>query len=145
MPDGRFCGCGNQGCLEAYAGARHIIERTLEKIEAGRKSSLTRGEDLTVKDISEAAHTGDELAIEILADTGRYIGIALASIAHILNPQMAIIGGGIADAGEKLLFEPIRAEVNKRAMDIPAQTMQIVKAKLGNEAGIVGSAMLAFQ
>ena len=145
MPDGRFCGCGNQGCLEAYAGARHIIERTLAKIEAGRKSSLTQQEDLTTKDISEAAHAGDELAIEILADTGRYIGIALTSIAHILNPQMAIIGGGIAEAGEKLLFEPIRAEVNKRAMDIPAQTMEIVKAKLGNEAGIVGAAMLAFQ
>ena len=58
---------------------------------------------------------------------------------------MAIIGGGIAEAGEKLLFEPIRAEVSKRAMDIPAQTMRIVKAQLGNDAGLVGAAMLAFQ
>lgn len=147
MPDGRFCGCGNQGCLEAYAGARHIVERTVQRIDAGGKSSLTQTKlsELTPKQISEAAGAGDELAVEILAETGRYIGIALTSIAHILNPQMAVIGGGIAEAGEKLLFEPIRAEVKKRAMDIPAQAMQIVKAKLGNEAGVVGSAILAFK
>ncbi|MCZ6676438.1 MAG: ROK family protein [Candidatus Poribacteria bacterium] len=146
IPDGRFCGCGNQGCLEAYAGARHIVERTIQKIESGRRSSLTHClSDLTPKRISEAAQTGDELAVEILAETGRYIGIALTSVAHILNPQMAIIGGGIAEAGEKLLFEPIRAEVSKRAMDIPAKTMRIVKAQLGNDAGLVGAAMLAFQ
>ncbi len=149
MPDGRLCGCGNLGCLEAYAGARHIVERTIRHIHLSRRSSnltekVSNLFDLTPKLISESAQAGDELAIEILAETGRYIGIALASIAHILNPQMAIIGGGIAEAGEKLLFEPIRAEVKKRAMDIPAQTMQIVKARLGNDAGLVGSAMLAF-
>ena len=130
--------------MEAYASARHIVERTIQKIESRKQSTLTKQQDLTPKLIAEAAQAGDELAIEILAETGRYIGIALTSIAHILNPQMAIIGGGIAEAGEKLLFEPIRAEVKKRAMDIPAETMKIVKAKLGNEAGLVGAAMLAF-
>ena len=147
-PDGRYCGCGNQGCLEAYAGAKNIVERTQEKIAAGRSTTLAFvtnvGTSLTPRMIAEAAQAGDELAIEIFAETGRYIGIALTSIAHILNPQIAIIGGGIAEAGEKLLFEPIRAEFSKRAMDIPAQ-MKIVKAHLGNDAGIVGAAMLAFE
>ncbi|MXV72991.1 ROK family protein [Candidatus Poribacteria bacterium] len=146
-PDGRYCGCGNQGCLEAYAGAKNIVERTQEKITTGRSTTLaaaaTAGTALTPRMIAEAAQAGDELAIEIFAETGRYIGIALTSIAHILNPQIAIIGGGIAEAGEKLLFEPIRTELSKRAMDIPAQ-MTIVKAHLGNDAGIVGAAMLAF-
>ena len=147
-PDGRYCGCGNQGCLEAYAGAKNIVERTKEKIEAGRRtilvSTTTDEASLTPRKIAEAAQAGDELAIEVFAETGRYIGIALTSIAHILNPQIAIIGGGIAEAGEELLFEPIRAELSKRAMDIPAR-MKVVKAHLGNDAGIVGSAMLALE
>ena len=147
-PNGRYCGCGNQGCLEAYAGAKNIVERTQAKIETGQQTILAEategGESLTPRQIAEAAQSGDQLAMEIFAETGRYIGIALTSIAHILNPQIAIIGGGIAEAGEKLLFEPIRAELAKRAMDIPAQ-MKIVKAYLGNDAGIVGAAMLAFE
>ena len=145
-PNGRVCGCGNPGCLEAYAGAKNIVQRIAEKVEAGRSSSLTApmkdSVALTPRMIAEAAEAGDELAIEIFAETGQYIGIALTSIAHILNPQIAIIGGGIAEAGETLLFEPIRKELSKRAMDIPAR-MKIVKAHLGNDAGIVGAAMLA--
>ena len=139
-PDGRYCGCGNQGCLEAYAGAKNIIERTEEKIEAGRKTILSA--PFTPRQIASAAQAGDPIAIEVFLETARYIGIALTSIAHILNPQVAIIGGGIAEAGEKLLLEPIRAELSKRAMDIPAR-MKIVPAQLGNNAGIVGAAMLA--
>jgi glucokinase len=147
-PSGRYCGCGNQGCLEAYAGAKNIVERTQEKIETGRSTILapatTDGVSLTPRKIAEAAQAGDQIAVEIFAETGRYIGIALTSIAHILNPQIAVIGGGIAEAGEELLFEPIRAELSKRAMDIPAR-MKVVKAHLGNDAGIVGSAMLALE
>ena len=147
-PDGRYCGCGNQGCLEAYAGAKNIVERFQEKMATGRSTTLATatnaGTTLTPRMIAEAAQAGDELAIEIFAETGRYIGIALTSIAHILNPQIVIIGGGIADAGEKLLFEPLRAELSKRVMDIPGQ-MKIVKARLGNDAGIVGAAMLALE
>ncbi len=142
-PDGRSCGCGNRGCLEAYAGAKNIVERTQLEIERGRKTDLAPSPDLTPERIAAAAAAGDKLAIEIFAETGKYIGVALTSIAHILNPQIAIIGGGIAAAGEKLLFEPIRAEFDKRTMDIPAQ-MEIVKARLGNSAGIVGAAKLAF-
>ncbi len=145
-PNGRYCGCGNHGCLEAYAGAKNIVERTQEKIETGSSTVLTDittvGVPLTPRRIAEAAQAGDHLAIEVFAETGRYIGVALTSIAHILNPQIAVIGGGIAEAGEGLLFAPIRTEVSKRAMDIPAR-MKIVKARLGNNAGIVGAAMLA--
>ncbi len=141
-PNGRKCGCGNRGCLEAYAGARHIIERTQEQIVSGRKTCMNP-EELTPKKIASAASAGDELALEIFSETGRLIGIALTSIAHILNPQIAIIGGGISAAGEELLFQHIRKEFNKRAMDIPGK-MQIVPAKLGNDAGLVGAAMLAY-
>ncbi len=141
-PNGRKCGCGNRGCLEAYAGARHIIERTQMQIVSGRKTSMNP-EALTPKTIAFAASEGDELALEIFSETGRLIGIALTSIAHILNPQIAVIGGGISAAGEELLFQHIRKEFNKRVMDIPGK-MQIVPAKLGNDAGLVGAAMLAY-
>lgn len=142
QPNGRKCGCGNHGCLEAYAGARHIVERTQQQIADGRKTCLDP-EVLTPKQIAEAATSGDKLALDIFLETGKYIGIALTSIAHILNPQIAIIGGGIAAAGENLLFQHIREEFKKRAMDIPGG-MQIVPAKLGNDAGLVGAAMLAY-
>ena len=145
--NGRLCGCGNYGCLEAYVGRHYIIERTRRKIVVeGRYSSLEGNlNDLTPKIVSDAAKKGDEVAVDIFVKTGKYIGVALTSLAHILNPEMAIIGGGIADAGEKLLFEPIRSELKKRAMDTNADSMRIVKAHLGNQAGLVGAAMLVFQ
>ena len=146
--DGRLCGCGNYGCLEAYVGRDQIVERTRAKIIKSASCSPileAQMDSLTPKIIAEAAAKGDELAIEIFTETARYIGIALTSFAHILNPQMAIIGGGVSSAGEKLLFEPIRAEVRKRAMDTNAESLQIVSAKLGNQAGLVGAAMLAQQ
>lgn len=141
-PNGRKCGCGNRGCLEAYAGARHIVERTQQKIVDGRKTGLNL-ENLTPKKIANAASAGDELALDIFSETGRLIGVALTSIAHILNPQIAIIGGGISAAGENLLFQHIRQEFKERTMDIPSE-MEIVPAKLGNDAGLVGAAMLAY-
>ncbi len=142
QPKGRKCGCGNTGCLEAYAGAKGIVERTQQLIAEGKKTSLNHDE-LTPKQIANAANDGDKLAVEIFSETGRYIGIALTSIAHILNPQIAIIGGGIAAAGESLLFQHIRKEFKQRTMDIPSD-MEIVPAKLGNQAGLVGAAMLAY-
>lgn len=142
QPNGRKCGCGNKGCLEAYAGAKGIVERTQQRIAEGKKTSLAYDE-LTPKQIANAANDGDKLAVEIFSETGRYIGIALTSIAHILNPQIAIIGGGIAAAGESLLFQHIRKEFKQRTMDIPSE-MEIIPAKLGNQAGLVGAAMLAY-
>lgn len=141
-PNGRRCGCGNKGCLEAYAGARHIVERTQQRIVAGTKTCLNPAE-LTPKQIASAALAGDELALDIFAETGKLIGVALTSIAHILNPQIAIIGGGISAAGENLLFQHIRKEFKERTMDIPGE-MVIVPAKLGNDAGLVGAAMLPY-
>ncbi len=141
QPNGRKCGCGNRGCLEAYVGAKHIVQRTRQNITSGQKSCLNP-DVLTPKQIAFAAEAGDKLAEEVFAETGRFIGIALTSIAHILNPEIAIIGGGIAGAGEKLLFQHIREEFRKRTMGIPSQ-MEIVPAKLGNDAGLIGAAMLA--
>ena len=146
-PGGRLCGCGNYGCLEAEVGTAGLIARTIEAIVVdGRRSILEESlEGLTPRKIAEAANIGDTLAIDIFADTGRYIGVVFASVANFLNPEMAVIGGGVSAAGEDLLFRHIRREVKLRAMDVPAESMQVVQAKLGNDAGMVGAATLALQ
>lgn len=145
--DGALCGCGNYGCLEAYVGRDRIIERTREKIiKHGKKSILAdQLDNLTPKIIADAADRGDDVAIEIFTETGRYIGVTATTIAHLLNPEMIIIGGGISAASEDLLFGPIRETVKRRAMDTNAESLRIVRAKLGNLAGLVGSAMLAMK
>ncbi|MBM3215673.1 ROK family protein [Candidatus Poribacteria bacterium] len=146
LPDGRQCGCGNFGCLEAMVGTAGLIERTRAKMSAGARSRLLANiDDLTPRMIADAAKEGDGVALDIFAETGRYIGIILGSIANLLNPEMAVIGGGISAAGEEILFRHIRDEARRRAMDTPADTMRIVPAALGNDAGMAGAATLAFQ
>lgn len=146
LPDGRRCGCGNEGCLEALVGTAGLLERTRAKIQGGTPSQLSADLDrLTPRRIADAAKAGDRVALEIFAESGRYIGIVLASVANFLNPEMAIIGGGISAAGEEILFRHIREEIRRRAMDLPAQAMRVVPAALGNEAGMAGAATLVFQ
>jgi glucokinase len=129
-------------------GNRHISGEMRSMIKAGRRSSLTRmtGRDLsliTPEMISIAAKKGDRASIELWGKIGRRIGTTLAGIVNLLNPEMIIIGGGVAEAGE-LLFGPVREAVKKRAMKIPGGAVKIVKAKLGNDAGVIGAAALFF-
>jgi glucokinase len=146
VPDGRRCGCGNYGCLESLVGTAGLLERTRAKIQAGARSRLLANlDDLTPRMIADAAKAGDSVALDIFAESGRYIGIVLGSIANLLNPEIAVIGGGISAAGEDILFRHIRDEVNRRAMDVPAQTMRVIPAALGNDAGMAGAATLVFQ
>lgn len=144
--DGPRCGCGSYGCLERYVGNAHIVERAVKAIQGGRRSlikKLVKGKltAITPRIIFHAAHQGDGLAEEIWEETGRYIGIALSGVINLLNPEMIVIGGGVAQVG-KLLFAPIRRTVKERAMSIPAGKVKIVPAKLGEDAGLVGAGML---
>jgi glucokinase len=149
VPDGPMCGCGNFGCLEALVGKAGLIERALQAITAqGRSTSLeARLDELKKLDddapqwIAQAAAEGDAVAQEIFADTGRYIGTVLGSLANLINPQIAVIGGGISRAGDAL-FPHIEREVRARAMKQPADTIRVVPAEHGNDAGMLGSAAL---
>lgn len=144
--DGPRCGCGSYGCLERYVGNAYIVDKAVKAIAGGRRSLIKKlaGGDLTTitpRIISQAARQGDGLAKEIWEETGRYIGIALSGVVNFLNPEMIVIGGGVAQAG-KILFEPIRKTVKERAMRIPAGKVKIVPAKLGEDAGLIGAGML---
>ena len=147
-PHGRLCGCGNSGCWEAMAGRDAIIERAWRRLQTGQASALLGLADgllgnITPVLIARAAQDGDVLAREVLEETGMWVGIGVANLIQLYNPEVMIIGGGISQAGD-LLFEPILRTVNWRAQMVPACTACIVPAALGDDAGIFGGAVLVF-
>ena len=146
MDDGPRCSCGNYGCVEALCGAPGISLRARQAIESGAESmigQLVEGDlgRITPKVIYDAAVAGDELAQKVMDDTGKYIGIAMAGAVNIINPELLIIGGGVAAAGEMLIGR-IRTEIKKRAMGIQGEMVKVVAAQLGEDAGLIGAAML---
>ena len=146
--DGPECNCGSWGCIEAYASAPNTVRRALEGIKAGRQTSLKAvmdsGEEITAKGIYEAAVAGDDFARETIEATGRYLGIAIASFVNIFNPELVVLFGGLAGAGE-MIFEPARQEVERRAAKPASDTVKIVPAMLGGQAGIIGAAGCALR
>lgn len=143
--DGPLCSCGNYGCVEAFCGAPGITRRAKEAIGAGRESRILEMagemEEINPRIIYEAAVAGDPLAQEIMDDTGKYIGIAMAGVVNIINPELLVVGGGVAQAGEMLIGR-IRDEIKKRAMIKQAALVKVVAAQLGEDAGLIGAAML---
>ncbi|MDH4131433.1 MAG: ROK family protein [Gemmatimonadota bacterium] len=141
---GRRCKCGNYGCIEAYASGPNIALRAVEAIQSGGQStlpSLVRGElsQVTAQTVYDAAHAGDELALEVVRDTAKYLGAAVASLINIFNPEAIVIVGGVTRAGESL-FEPLRREVARRAFKPAVQVCRIVPGELTGEAGVYGAA-----
>ena len=147
--DGPKCGCGNLGCLEAYAPAIGIIRRTKEALGKNKKSLIYKliGGDLsrvTPAVVTQAARKGDRLAGKIWDDTGFYLGSAIANYVNIFNPEIVVLTGGLTGAGN-LLFKPMWKTVRKRAFRGPVNKLRIVTGKLPDDAGAVGAAKTAFQ
>jgi glucokinase len=147
-PDGRRCQCGNHGCWEAMAGRDAIIERAHRLLQTGRPSSLGAETNfdlnkITPALIAQAANNGDALAREVLDETAMWVGIGVANLIQLYNPEILIIGGGISQAGD-LLFGTIRRTANWRGKMVPATEVKIVPAALGDDAGIYGGAVLVF-
>jgi glucokinase len=143
-PDGPECCCGSRGCFEVLAAKRPIINRALAKLDEGRSSTLQAlpADEITPAVIVGAAKEGDELACEVVEETAYYIGLGLTNAINLLNPEMIIVGGGIALAGD-ILLEPVRRTVTKRALPFSAEVCRIVAAQLGDDAGVIGAATLA--
>ena len=149
VPGGRRCECGNFGCLEAVAAKEAMVEHALRRLAAGRESlldTLTGGDDdkLTPRLLAEAAAEGDAVALEVLAEIGMYVGIAICNALILVDPDLVLIGGGIAAAGEPL-FGPIRRTVQHRARLSEFDPAKIIPTELGNEAGIYGAAALVWE
>ena len=142
--NGRKCKCGNYGCLEQYASGPAIALRAVEGIEAGAETVLVemvngRMDDITAATVYEATMQGDAYATEVMKDTAKFLGAGVASIINVLNPEMVVIAGGVTRAGDTL-FEPLRAEVRRRAFRSAQECCRIVPAELPGTAGVVGSA-----
>lgn len=144
MHDGPICGCGDTGCLEAFASGPAIVAMAEEYILGGKSTKyreMANGNDITPFIVAEAAKAGDAVAKRIFTRMGEYIGIGMASVVNLLNPEKIIIGGGVADAGD-ILLNPLQETIKNRAMKIAGETVEVVPAQLGNTAGVIGASLL---
>jgi glucokinase len=141
--NGRRCGCGNDGCLEAYASGPAIARRAVEAIEAGAVSAMAEkaGDNsrITAQTVFQCAADGDPLADELVRDTARYLGVGIANMLNILNPEIVVVCGGVTKAGDHL-FVPLRREVSRRAFKPAVKACRIVPGQLEGTAGVVGAA-----
>ncbi len=144
MHEGPICGCGDTGCMEAFASGPSMVAMAQNYIAGGKSTKfreMANSTEITPFILCEAAKAGDLVAVRIFNKMGEYIGIGLSSVVNLLNPEKIIIGGGVADAGD-LLLAPIKETLKKRAMKISADAVQIVPASLGNSAGVIGASLL---
>jgi glucokinase len=142
--DGPVCGCGNHGCLEAFASGKNIARRAAELLSQGVPSSLSQSvhgdhTQLTAQMVYQAAANGDAVGLQVAADTARYLGIGIANLLNIFNPDMVVILGGVTDAGA-LLFDPLQREVAARAFKPAVDSCRIVPGALRGLAGVYGAA-----
>jgi len=150
VPGGIRCGCGNRGCWEQYASGTALVREARELVVSGtphaaRISELCAGDPdaLTGPDVTKAAVEGDPAAVELLADLGTWIGEGAASVAAILDPELIVLGGGVAEAGG-LLIDPAVAAFRRHLTGRGHRPeARFVLASLGNDAGMIGAADLA--
>jgi glucokinase len=141
--EGRRCKCGNYGCLEAYASGPNIALRAVEEIKAGAVSRLSSyvGDlsQITAQTVYQAAHDGDDLALEVVNDTAKFLGTGIANLLNIFNPEVVVVCGGVTLAGDHL-FVPLRREVARRAFKPAVDVCRIVPCELTGTAGVYGAA-----
>ena len=136
--NGIKCTCGNEGCLEAYASSRGIIERV--NIALSEKSDKDKFQPIEkLKQLDQLVMQGNEIILNVIKETGVIVGIAVANLANLLNPEMVVLFGGVTNLGENLIT-PLREEVKKRAFKKATESLRIEVAKLGDNSGILGAA-----
>ena len=147
--NGQRCKCGNIGCWETLASGSAVAREAIERVSRGERSSLLelvsgKLENITAKTVAVAARRGDALAQDVINKAGTYLGVGIMNLVNIFNPEMVIIGGGMAKMGE-LLLSPARQVVRERAFPISAEAVRIVTTQLGGDAGMLGAAIFALR
>lgn len=147
--NGPSCGCGSRGCLEAHASGPAIAALGMKAVRQGRTTAirdLVEGDlnRITPEVIVRAAELGDAVAREILEEVGIYLGIGVANLITLFSPDVVVIGGGVAQAGD-WLFRPIRETVRRRARVTPLERVRIAPAALGTQANAIGAAVWGAQ
>ena len=146
--DGDKCNCGNYGCLETVASNNNITKKAIKLIKQGTNSVLKELKadinQLTIEDISEAAKLEDELAISIIKEAARYIGIAITNLINILNPTSIVVVGEIFE-NTFYAIETLNEIVKNRGMKLSSENVRIIKSMLGRDAAVVGATTLVIQ
>lgn len=148
--NGEICNCGNRGCLETVASVKALLKQAYEQYPQNKSSKIYKGNeinsinDIMPEDLYEAAKQGDELAVSLIKKMGENIGIGIANIINILNPELVIINGEIISTGE-ILLTPIIETVRRRGFSNSVNSTGIVLSKLGSVAYLKGAVVLATQ
>jgi glucokinase-like ROK family protein len=145
--NGPLCHCGNNGCLEAMAAGPAIAERSLQAAQTGKSAIIMslyekNGHILRAEDVGIASREGDALAIEVIRESGQFIGDVLAGLVNFYNPGMIVIGGGVSNLGN-LLLSSIRQAVLYRSLPLATRDLQIVFSDIGQATGVIGAINLA--
>jgi glucokinase len=146
-PNGPQCNCGSQGCIERYVGAPYISIEAQELVKGGKSKimyNLVEGNiaAITPAIVAEAANIGDPIANKIWQQAGERLGIVLAGVINLINPEIIVLAGGVSRAGN-LILKPIKDTVNDRAFRTAARACRIVISKYDQKLGVVGAALLA--
>jgi len=147
--DGPICKCGNRGCWETLASGTALAGEAKHRIKEGVRTSILEYADgdiekLTAQVIQRAAEQGDSLAEELVARTGYYVGVGLANLINIFNPELIVIGGGLSNIGGMLL-EPAFRTAGERAYKEAFRAVRFASARLGRNSGVLGAAAFALQ
>lgn len=146
-PNGPICKCGSRGCIERYLGAPSLSLQAREEVKMGKSALIMRLvngrlNDITPAVLATAAQKGDQLAKKLWEDAGERLGIVLAGLINLLNPEMIVLAGGVSRAGD-LLLKPIKETIKERAFVTPANACKVVISKYNQQLGVVGAALLA--
>ncbi len=141
-PDGPRCNCGNIGCVEATSSGTAIAKRGQEALTSKVETSLRKYKTVTSYEVFIEAAAGDAVCIDIINNALNYLGIAVANTVAIFDPEIIIIGGGVSEAGA-VVFDTVRKVVDKRCFKSMAESVKIVPAALGADAGVIGAVALA--
>ncbi len=147
--DGPLCDCGNRGCWETLASGTALAREARQQIKEGAKTSILDYADgdmekVTAEVVYTAAQTGDNLAKELIARTGYYIGVGLANLVNIFNPELIVIGGGLSNIGDMLLGPAFKV-AGERAFKEAYQAVRFATAELGRNSGVLGAAAFALR
>lgn len=142
--NGPLCTCGNRGCLEAFSGGHAIAQHAIRAIQHGKRTRLAQipQSEVTAKDVAAAAQRGDLVAQQVMEEAGEHLGVAIAGLVNIFNPDIIVVGGGVAQIGD-LFLEPIRKAVAQRSLPAAADNVRITTAVLGRRSSSLGAVVQA--
>ncbi|WP_297598140.1 ROK family glucokinase [uncultured Cetobacterium sp.] len=144
--DGKLCGCGQKGCFETYASATGVMRETLSRLQMNKDNSLYKFIEgdlnrLEAKHVFDEAKKGDKFCLDIVDYVSEYLALGIGNVLNIINPEVVILAGGVALAGD-ILMEGVKEKLPRYALGITIENLEIKIGELGNDAGIKGASAL---